>query len=130
MKVNLLWSLRPFIATPALVRELFFTDRTPHDAVDRCDARLQDESYLAFIDTIWKWPRPRHVHVPVLVLAAEDDGFFTVAEMRRTARAYSTEAEVFANMGHDMMLDQDWQRVADRVGAFASETAGEQRESG
>ena len=30
-------------------------------------------------------------------------------------------------MGHDMMLDQDWQRVADRVGAFASETAGEQK---
>ncbi len=119
LKVNLLWSLRPFIATPALVRELFFTERTPREVVDECDARLQDESYLALIDTIWKWPRPRRVHAPVLVLAAEDDGFFTVAEMRRTARAYSTEAEVVPRMGHDMMLDKNWREVADRVDAFA-----------
>jgi pimeloyl-ACP methyl ester carboxylesterase len=120
LKVNLLWSLRPFIGTPALVRELFFTPSTAQEVVEDCRARLQDESYPAFIDTIWRLPRSPRIHVPVLVLAAELDGFFTVAEMRRTARAYRTEAEVFPAMGHDMMLDQGWQNVADRVHEFAS----------
>src|SRR6266508_2786906 len=36
LKVNLLLSLRPFISTLALVRELFFTTQTPRELVDRC----------------------------------------------------------------------------------------------
>jgi pimeloyl-ACP methyl ester carboxylesterase len=124
LKTNLLWSLRPFIATPALVRELFFTADTPDDVVNACMARLQDESYLAFIDTMWVLPHPRRINVPVLVLAAEVDGFFTSGEMRRAASAYGTEVEVFPEMGHDLMLDRGWQRVADRVDAFASKVAG------
>jgi hypothetical protein len=39
--------------------------------------------------------------------------------MRRTARAYRTEAEIFPCMGHDMMLDTDWRKVADRVDIWA-----------
>jgi pimeloyl-ACP methyl ester carboxylesterase len=43
--------------------------------------------------------------VPVLVLGAEHDGFFTAGEMDRTAAAYHTQAEILAGMGHDLMLD-------------------------
>jgi hypothetical protein len=28
---------------------------------------------------------------------------------------YKTQAEVFSNMGHFMMLEADWQKVADRI---------------
>jgi pimeloyl-ACP methyl ester carboxylesterase len=45
------------------------------------------------------WPRPRRVQVPVLVMGAEHDGFFTAAEMDRTAAAYRTEAEIIPGMG-------------------------------
>jgi hypothetical protein len=37
--------LRPFVATPALVRELFFTPDSPQALVDDTLARLQDESW-------------------------------------------------------------------------------------
>ncbi len=116
---NLRRSLRPFIATPALVRELFFNPGTPDDIVDSCWARLQDESYLAFLETMFRLPRPRRVRVPVLVLGAELDGFFTDGEIRRTARAYRAEAEIFPGIGHDMMLDDGWRDVADRVARWA-----------
>jgi hypothetical protein len=46
---------------------------------------------------------------------AEHDGFFTAGEVRRTAAAYGTEAELLAGMGHDLMLDHGWERVADRI---------------
>ena len=64
------------------------------------------------------WPRRRRVHAPMLVLGAEQDAFFTVDEVRRTARAYRTEAEIFPGMGHDVMLDTDWRNVADRIDAW------------
>ena len=97
-----------------------------HAAGDRrpSAARLQDESYPAFLDvSALALPRPRRVEAPVLVLGAERDGIFTAAEVRRTARAYGTEAEIFAGMGHDMMLDPAWRQVADRVDAWITETA-------
>jgi len=118
-KANLLLSLRPFVGTAALVRELFFTADTPQETVDACLARLQDESYPAYLDTmLLALPRPRRVAAPVLVLGAGEDGVFTIDEVRRTARAYRSEAEIFPRMGHDMMLDVGWQQVADRIDAW------------
>jgi hypothetical protein len=115
LKTNLLLRLKPFIVTSGLVRDLFFTPDTAQELVEHCFARLQDESYLAFIDTMVVQPRPHRVRAPVLVLGAEKDSFFTVSEMQSTARAYRTEAEIFPGMGHDMMLDSGWETVADRI---------------
>lgn len=129
LQANLLLSLRPFIVTSKLVRELFFTPDTPQEIVDPCFAHLQDKSYLAFIDTMVVLPRPHRVHVPVLVLGAERDSLFTVAEVQSTARAYHTEAEIFSGMGHDMMLDTDWRKVADRIGAWIRDTGRQGRET-
>jgi alpha-beta hydrolase superfamily lysophospholipase len=125
LKANVLLSLRPFVSTSALVREMFFTPDTPQEVVDHCHARLQDESYPAFLDLMaFALPRPRRVQAPVLVLGAEHDTIFTVGEVRRTALAYRTEAEIFPGMGHDMMLDPEWREVADRVDAWVRETTG------
>jgi pimeloyl-ACP methyl ester carboxylesterase len=124
-KANGLLSLRPLIGSPALIRALFFTADTPQSIVDACGARLQDESYLAYLDMLaLALPRPRRVADPMLVLGAERDGLITVDEVRRTARAYRTEAEIFAGTGHDMMLDVGWERVADRVDRWIRDPSG------
>lgn len=123
LATNLSLRLRPFVATPALVRELFFTPDTPQELVNDTFGRLQDESWPAFLDTLVVWPRPRRVQVPILVTGAEHDGFFTVGELRRSAAAYRTEAEIVAGMGHDLMLDQGWPQVADRIDTWVRETA-------
>jgi pimeloyl-ACP methyl ester carboxylesterase len=68
-----------------------------------------------FLDTMVIWARPRRVQVPVLVVGAEHDWFFTVGETRRLAAAYRTQAQIMTGMGHDLMLDQGWQQVADRI---------------
>lgn len=118
LQANLLLRLRPLVVTPKLVRELFFTPDTPQEIVDKCFARLQDESYLTFIDTVVSLARPRLVDVPVLVLGAERDALITIHEVRKTARAYRTEAEIFPRLGHNMMLDEGWPKVADRIDAW------------
>jgi alpha-beta hydrolase superfamily lysophospholipase len=56
----------------------------------------------------------------MLVLGAARDGIIAAAHVHRTARAYGTRAEIFDGMGHDMMLEPGWQRVADRIDAWVS----------
>ena len=61
--------------------------------------------------------RPK-VRAPVLVLGATDDAIISADDVRRTARAYDTKAELFDGIGHDMTLDAGWELVADRVDAW------------
>jgi len=60
----------------------------------------------------------RFAEPPVLVLGASDDAIISVNDVRRTARAYDTQAELFEGTGHDMTLGTGWERVADRVDAW------------
>ncbi|HKE20130.1 MAG TPA: alpha/beta fold hydrolase [Kofleriaceae bacterium] len=120
LAANLRLRLRPLVATPALVRDLLFTAATPADIIERACARVWDESYRAYLDMLlFVRARPRRVRAPLLVLGGERDVVFTAAQVRRTARAYGTEAEIFDGLGHDLMLDAGWERVADRIDAWA-----------
>jgi alpha-beta hydrolase superfamily lysophospholipase len=54
----------------------------------------------------------------MLVLGAENDVIFTQREIRATAAAYHTEAEIFPDMAHNMMLEPGWAAVAKRIHAW------------
>ena len=51
----------------------------------------------------------------MLVLGAERDILVPPSEVEQAARAYGTAAEIFPGMGHVMMLEAGWQKVADRI---------------
>jgi pimeloyl-ACP methyl ester carboxylesterase len=104
------------VNSPELVREGFFSDDFPDSELERLFPLVQPESFKLALETSFlRLPRPRRVKTPLLVLAAENDRVFSVAEERATARAYGTEAIVFPNMAHDMMLEKGWKDVADRI---------------
>jgi pimeloyl-ACP methyl ester carboxylesterase len=110
--------LKPLVASRAQTRAMFFTDDTPSATVDSCHAKLRDESYLAFLDMLVPTMRRPKVRAPVLVLGASDDAIISADDVRRTACAYDTQAELFDGMGHGMTLGAGWERVADRVDAW------------
>ena len=70
---------------------------------------------MALEAAILNLPRPQKIQTPLLVLGAENDRVFTPAEQQRTARAYKTEAILYPDMAHDMMLERGWESVADRI---------------
>jgi pimeloyl-ACP methyl ester carboxylesterase len=104
-----------YVSTPELARERFFCAHTPEPLVRRYAARLQEESARSGLDGLVTLPKPDRVRAPLLVLGAEEDGAVTRDEVVATARAYRTEPEFFAGMGHDMMLETGWQAVAERI---------------
>jgi alpha-beta hydrolase superfamily lysophospholipase len=77
---------------------------------------MQPESFRMGLERLLlELPRPSKVKTPILVLAAENDKVFSVAEQCATARCYGTEAEIFPDVAHDMMLEPGWQNVAGRI---------------
>jgi pimeloyl-ACP methyl ester carboxylesterase len=125
LKVNLLRSLYPLLDTPAKAREHLFSPTMPEEQVRAYQRRLQDESYMAFLDMlVFNRPRPAAVKTPMLVLGAANDAIFTPAEVKATARAYHTQATIFPNMAHDMMLEPGWPAVAEAIAGWLEQRPG------
>ena len=94
----------------------------PAEQLARYFTLIQDESYPAFWDMlVFSLPRPKKVATPLLVLGAANDTVFHPDEIEATARAYHTQAEIFPNMAHDMMLEAGWQSVAKRILSWLTE---------
>jgi hypothetical protein len=118
-KMSITGKALPYISTPQLARERFFSAQMPDSQVLTYAKRLQEDSARIALDClVLRLPRPKRVHTPLLVLGAHDDGAHTRREVRATARAYRTDAEFFPNMGHSMMLEPGWDAVAERVHAW------------
>jgi pimeloyl-ACP methyl ester carboxylesterase len=105
----------PYVSTPQLARERFFSPHTLDSLVAEYATRLQEESARSGVEGLINLPRPKRVTTTMLVLGAVDDGAVTQKEVRATARAYRTEAEFFPGMGHNMMLEPGWAAVAERI---------------
>ncbi len=101
--------------SPEIFREKFFSQHTPEVELLRYAALVQEESQRVSIDASFRLPHPKRVTTPLLVLGAGSDGCFTAKEVHATARAYGTEAEIFPEMGHVMMLEPGWRGVAERI---------------
>lgn len=111
----------PYVSTPELARERFFSPYTPDAVVSHYAARLQEESARAGLDGLVKLPRPARVRAPLLVLGAVDDGAVTREEVSATARAYGTAPVFFPQMGHNMMLEAGWADVAGCIDTWLTE---------
>jgi alpha-beta hydrolase superfamily lysophospholipase len=108
------------VSTPALVREHLFAPNTPDELVTRSASLVQRESLRAlYLDCAFlNLPKPERVKTPVLTLGAEHDGIISQDEVHATARSYGTEAEIFSEMGHNMMMEPGWRDVAERIAAW------------
>ena len=114
--------LYPIVGTPELTREAFFSADMHEEKVRGYHHRIQNESYRAFLDMmLLTLPHPKRVKTPMLVLGAANDTIFSNNEVHASAKAYRTQAEIFDDMAHDMMLEAGWQSVADRILSWLEE---------
>jgi len=97
--------------------KLFFSDSVPTESAREYQKLMDDESTRIIFDTILlARANPKKINTaPMLVIAAENDEVFPVKHEQLTATAYGTEAIVMPNLAHDVMLDTEWQTVADQI---------------
>jgi alpha-beta hydrolase superfamily lysophospholipase len=116
LKALLLMNPWYFVSTPALAKDYLFSDDYPDEKFLEYYRYIQPESFRMALEAAFlRLPRPGKIKTPLLVLGAENDRVFTVAEQRNTARAYKTEAILYSDMAHDMMLEAGWRSVADQI---------------
>ena len=123
VKGNATLDLGKLVASPALARELFYSPGMPEEDVERYAARLGGESYRGFLDMLaLDLPKKGVVNVPMLVLGGELDAIFSPADVRRTAGLYDTEAKLYPDTAHNLMLEPRWREVADDIAAWLTAT--------
>jgi alpha-beta hydrolase superfamily lysophospholipase len=117
--------LNPYqaVSTPELAKEMFLSPDVAEERVMECYTRLQNESYRATLDMfLLNLPKPKRVKkTPILILSAANDTISTIKEQEDTASAYGTSAEVCSDIAHDMMLEEGWQDIADKIIAWLHE---------
>jgi pimeloyl-ACP methyl ester carboxylesterase len=115
-KINVTLSLFPLVGTPALAREAFFSDDLPDEQLLEYWERLQDDAFLGFLDMlILDLPKPPKQRTPMRVLGGARDNMLRPGEIHATARAYNVQAEIIADVAHNMMIELRWQTVAERI---------------
>ena len=104
-------------ASPEAMRQALFAGPVALDRLERYYALMQPESAraiwdMSFFDLPQRW---RMKIPPLLVLGAERDLMVPREQVELCAKSYGVEADIFPAMGHAMMLDAGWQRVAERI---------------
>ena len=56
----------------------------------------------------------------MLVLGADADTIISRRDVRQTAATYGVRPEFLAETGHDLMLDPQWPKVAERIAEWLS----------
>jgi non-heme chloroperoxidase len=102
------------------LQNVLFAGQVDVEKLRACYRRMQPESQRAMWDmSFFNLPHLRRERCPpLLVLGAECDILVPASQAEQAARYYGTEAEIFPGMGHLMMLETEWQKVADRIIAW------------
>jgi non-heme chloroperoxidase len=110
-------------ASPSTLQRALFANPVEPEELCGYYRLMQPESQRALWDmTFFDLPRlARERCPPLLVLGAERDILVPPAQAEQAAQAYGTQAEIFPGMGHVMMLEADWRKVAGRIVAWLRE---------
>lgn len=103
-------------ATPSVasVREALFSQPVDDERLEAFARMSQPESHRAIWDmTLFNLPHvSRMAEVPMLVIGAGEDHLIPPTLVHRTAQTYGVREHIFEGMGHAMMLERDWELVA------------------
>lgn len=112
------------------LREAMFAQPVEPEKLLGYYRRMQPESHRAIWDmSLFNLPHRSRMRLPpLLVLGAEHDHIIPSSQVEMTAREYGVEAEIFSGMGHGLMLERDWRRVAGRILTWLDELSAPPRQ--
>ena len=115
LKVSLKQDYAVMFSTPKLAKKFLFSADADEKRIAEYVERFGKESYRAALEMIYNLPNPEKIKTPVLILGAENDALVAPNKIEKTARAYNADYKIFSATAHDMMLEKNWQTVADFI---------------
>jgi alpha-beta hydrolase superfamily lysophospholipase len=115
-------SVYGLIKTPDRARDLFFSDGLDDELVRKYQEQMTDDSFRVFLELVG-FMRPdvgkiNARRVPMLVLRGDVDRSISWRYVADTAKTYGAEIVRFPGQAHNLMLEPEWQKVAERIDSF------------
>ncbi len=116
LQLSLIQGISPVFATPEMIKQaLFASEEIKDDILQKFFNHWQGEAQWAITEMLsWELPH-KPAKIPMLVLGGSKDVFFPYSNTRLTAHHYHADYHIFQGFGHAMMLENDWQIVADYI---------------
>lgn len=104
-------------ASPEALRDALFAQPVSTDRLWTYYRRMQPESHRAIWDMmLFNLPQPYRANkTSLLVLGAQHDHLIPPTQVELTAQCYGVPAEIFDGLGHGLMLEREWKRVAEHI---------------
>ncbi|PWJ41021.1 alpha/beta hydrolase [Sediminitomix flava] len=101
--------------TPDKVKSLFYTGMDEDEATLQQNLkRLDKESLRVVMDTAIPIRKIDH-KIPALIMASENDYFFSPSQQKETADFYDADFFVVVNSGHNIMLSSEWEQATTAI---------------
>lgn len=98
---------------------IFFSSAMPREALERHFARIQEDSFRAYLDYLMfalaDVRRIRERGTPMLIIGGANDHIFPPSEIEALGKLYDAEVTFVPDTAHDIMLEANWQLAADRI---------------
>ncbi len=122
LKANLTLNLEHVINALPRYRYILSSGNIPEEEDRRNMQRAQSESYLAYMDMLgFNLVKPSKVRTPLLIIGGEADRAISPAEVRKTAAKYGQKPLLFESLGHNLMLEPEYAKVADAIHEWLGE---------
>ncbi len=104
-------------ASRKALKEALFAQPVSDEDLNRYFHLSQLESHRALWDmAMFNLPQTHRIKkTPLKIIGAQRDHLIVPSLVEMTARSYGTEAEIFAGMGHGLMLERDWKKPAQSI---------------
>jgi pimeloyl-ACP methyl ester carboxylesterase len=104
-------------ASRKALKEALFAQPVSDEDLNRYFHLSQLESHRALWDmAMFNLPQTHRIKkTPLKIIGAQKDHLILPSLVEMTARSYGTDAEIFAGMGHGLMLERDWKLPAQSI---------------
>ncbi len=104
-------------ASRKALKSALFAQPVSDEDLNRYFQMSQLESHRALWDmAMFNLPQTHRIKkTPLKIIGAQRDHLIAPSLVEMTARNYGTEAEIFADMGHGLMLERDWKKPAQSI---------------
>ncbi|MHA2090909.1 MAG: hypothetical protein ACW98K_08625 [Candidatus Kariarchaeaceae archaeon] len=114
LRINATFSMYSVISNKQRYQTMFFTEGADQALVDRSYDQLGNESYFAYLDTMFfTLPKTKRVSSKMLLVGGENDRFFTPKQFQSTAENYNAKCILYPNMSHNPLHEPYLSMVAE-----------------
>jgi pimeloyl-ACP methyl ester carboxylesterase len=111
-------SFLPVFKQKERATRLMFRSSFPDEELEKIVPRMQDESFLAYLDMLFlDLPSVKQTAIPLLFIGANQDFLIKPSSIEKNAKQLNASVQLFDG-GHNMNLEQGWQLVAERIVDF------------